>query len=336
MAEWLLAFAIAAVVHVIVLAAMAATCRAGLSGMAVFAGAHMIVGAATLVFDLSLAPIQEHLAAVAAAAILPVLALAQWALREEPPAGGWRVWCLGLLWGTRPSVRPGGVDLKKVAYRTGVLWLTAVVASLGYAQFHRYGEVTPPMGLFIALWWAVAFAHVRYEAALETTAFYLRDGTGIVSLGTFLVGVPFLLPLGGIALLDPSYQRSAFALALGAALVAGGLWVERSAAWQKHRFLSGLPQRRGAADFEALEGKLLISGWWGVGRYLNYTGELAMLWGFAFLAAGESPLPYAVPLLATLALAWRAGREERRCAAEYGPLWDAYRARAWLRLLPLF
>jgi delta14-sterol reductase len=48
----------------------------------------------------------------------------------------------------------------------------------------------------------------------------------------------------------------------------------------------------------------------------------------------QSVVPWLLPLWLTGLLAHRALRDERRCRAKYGALWDAYCERARFRMLP--
>ena len=85
---------------------------------------------------------------------------------------------------------------------------------------------------------------------------------------------------------------------------------------------------------EALDGKLLVSGWWGIGRHLNYTGEIVAYLALS-LTAGASFVPYLLPLWMVALLSHRARRDDGRCRAKYGELWERYCARARFRMLPI-
>ena len=80
---------------------------------------------------------------------------------------------------------------------------------------------------------------------------------------------------------------------------------------------------------------LLVSGFWGVSRHVNYLGEVLMATGIA-LAVGYplSPWPWLYPLYYVLLLVPRERDDDRRCAEKYGTLWDAYRERVRWRIIP--
>jgi len=79
---------------------------------------------------------------------------------------------------------------------------------------------------------------------------------------------------------------------------------------------------------------LLVSGWWGVARHLNYTGDIVMAWTWALTCGFGSPVPYAYPVFLTLLLLHRERRDERSCRLKYGPDWDCYCQRVPYRLIP--
>ena len=85
---------------------------------------------------------------------------------------------------------------------------------------------------------------------------------------------------------------------------------------------------------EALGGKLLVSGFWGIGRKLNYTGELCMYYAWTLPTGFRSVIPYLLPLWLTLFFPHRAWRDEQRCQAKYGDLWLTYKRRAKFRMIP--
>ena len=85
---------------------------------------------------------------------------------------------------------------------------------------------------------------------------------------------------------------------------------------------------------ETLGGRLLVSGFWGFGRKINYTGEIGVYISFAACAGLSSPYPYLLPLSLLVLLTQRAARDDKKCRAKYGELWEAYCKRARFRIIP--
>jgi delta14-sterol reductase len=85
---------------------------------------------------------------------------------------------------------------------------------------------------------------------------------------------------------------------------------------------------------EAIGGRLLISGWWGVGRHLNYTGEIGVYLALTLTTGGASFVPWLLPLWMLVLLVHRAARDDRRCRLKYGVQWSAYCAHTRYRMFP--
>jgi len=83
-----------------------------------------------------------------------------------------------------------------------------------------------------------------------------------------------------------------------------------------------------------LGGRLLVSGWWGIGRHMNYTGEIMVYTSFALCTGLVSPWPYLLPLSLVILLTQRASRDDAKCSAKYGELWKEYCRVAKFRVIP--
>jgi delta14-sterol reductase len=112
------------------------------------------------------------------------------------------------------------------------------------------------------------------------------------------------------------------------------MWVFREANWQKERYKRDPAQRIWGRPPVRIGGTLLASGFWGIGRKLNYTGEIGVYLCFALTAGFEAPWPYLLPLALTVLLVQRAARDDKKCAAKYGDAWKAYCERTRFRIVP--
>jgi Delta14-sterol reductase len=113
-----------------------------------------------------------------------------------------------------------------------------------------------------------------------------------------------------------------------------GVVLLRGANAQKARFKANPRVRIWGKPAQTLGGKLLVSGWWGIGRKLNYTGDFTVYLAIALTTGFGSPVPYLLPLWLGSLLVQRAARDDRRCRERYGALWDEYCARARFRMVP--
>ena len=108
----------------------------------------------------------------------------------------------------------------------------------------------------------------------------------------------------------------------------------RSANAQKWRFKQDPEAVIWGEKAEAVGGRLLISGWWGIGRHLNYTGEIGVYLALTFATGFDSFVPYLLPLWMLVLLTHRAARDDRRCRTKYGALWHGYCAHSHFRMFP--
>ena len=84
-------------------------------------------------------------------------------------------------------------------------------------------------------------------------------------------------------------------------------------------------------------GRLLISGFWGVSRHVNYAGEIIQAFAIslpALLACG-SVLPMLYPLYYVALFIPRTLDDELQCRTKYGSeLWTSYTSRVPWRIIP--
>jgi delta14-sterol reductase len=80
---------------------------------------------------------------------------------------------------------------------------------------------------------------------------------------------------------------------------------------------------------------LLINGFWGFSRHINYLGEILMATGIV-LCTGYPMLiwPWLYPLYYVILLFSRQYDDDRRCALKYGNLWKTYVKRVPYRIIP--
>src|SRR5262245_3604146 len=307
--------------------------RYKLTGMTLFVATHVVLVAGTLLFRLSLAPLVDHfvglfvganLLALAVSAILFARGRAR--VPGATPADFFRGVELNPTW--------LGVDLKMFAYQPSLIGLWLLVLAFAWAQWERHGVVTIRMLLFEALWWVYLVTHYQREEFMLQTWDIIAERFGLALVWGDLVLVPFFYSITGWTLVDNLRPLSTPAATGIVALFVFGLWVFRGSNDQKNRFKADPRTTIWGRPAETVGGRLLVSGWWGVGRHLNYTGEVVVYLSIALLAGGRSLVPYLLPLWLASLLAHRALRDERRCRQKYGALWNEYCARARFRMVP--
>ena len=84
-------------------------------------------------------------------------------------------------------------------------------------------------------------------------------------------------------------------------------------------------------------GRLLVSGFWGLSRHINYAGEVVQAIALALpaLLACGSTLPMVYPLYYIALFVPRAIDDDAQCRKKYSPmLWAAYTARVPCYIIP--
>lgn len=80
---------------------------------------------------------------------------------------------------------------------------------------------------------------------------------------------------------------------------------------------------------------LLVNGFWGLSRHINYSGEVLMASGI-ILCTGYPALiwPWLYPLYYVLLLVTRQIDDDKRCSLKYGELWKTYVKKVPYRIIP--
>ncbi len=310
--------------------------RTKLNGLALFA----IVVAAAAIGQVagwfSLATLHTRFAALFVAANVFAFGLAGWlywrAARErDAPAGFWR----GFFLGRELSPAWFGVDLKLFSYRPSLMGLALLNASFAVAQYETHGELTLAMTVYQVFAFLYVLNYFQFEYGMVHTWDIVSERFGWMLIWGDYVLVPFFYCIAGWWLVDAAGPPlSPWAAAAIVALFVFGFVLFRGANGQKHRFRQDPDTRIWGRTAESLDGRLLVSGFWGVGRHLNYTGEICVYVAFALTTGFASFVPYLLPAWLTVLLVHRARRDERRCRAKYGALWERYTERARFSMLP--
>jgi Delta14-sterol reductase len=248
--------------------------------------------------------------------------------------GGLRVAVGEYFYGVERNPVWAGVDLKMFAYRPSLIGLALVNVSFAFVQWERHGRLAGPLILFEVFTLAYIVNYFHFEHGMLSTWDVLEERFGWALVWGDLVMVPFFYSLPGWYLVDRVTPMSTPAVAGVMAVYAFGFWLFRGANQQKHRFKLDPTVRIWRRPAETLDGRLLVSGFWGLGRKLNYTGELLLYYAWSLPCGFASPVPYLPALWLTVFFPHRARRDDRRCREKYGALWTAYCARVRWRMIP--
>ena len=256
--------------------------------------------------------------------------------RRQPPAADGRAKgiVLDLFNGVESEPRWLGVNLKMFSYRPSLIGLMLINASFAVVQYDIHGTVSTAMLLFQIFTFGYVFNYFHFERGMLFTWDVSSERFGWMLVWGDYVLVPFFYSLPGWYLINPGGPLTPGAIVGLSALYIIGFWMFRGANEQKHRFKLDPSAKIWGRPAESLEGRLLVSGFWGVCRHLNYTGEICIYVAFTMTTGFDSAVPYLVPAWLVGLLVHRAWRDERRCQAKYGELWGRYTQRARYRMLP--
>mmetsp|Transcript_43519 Transcript_43519/g.111278 ORF Transcript_43519/g.111278 Transcript_43519/m.111278 type:complete len:423 (-) Transcript_43519:208-1476(-) len=240
--------------------------------------------------------------------------------------------------GRELNPRIGSFDLKEFfeLYPGLIGW---IVLDLGMAasQLAKIGYITNSMVLVCAFHLLYVIDALWYETAILTTMDITTDGFGFMLAFGDITWVPFTYCLQARYLADNPRVLSDMEMGAILALKVMGYWIFRGANGQKNQFrkdpahasvshLKTMPTERGT--------KLLISGWWGVVRHINYTGDWMMGLAWCLPCGYDHIIPYFYAIYFGTLLVHREMRDEHSCQLKYGKDWAKYCSIVKYRLIP--
>lgn len=237
-----------------------------------------------------------------------------------------------------PRILAGAFDLKVFCELTPGLigWL---LLDLGFAakQYAVSGFVSAPMILVCAFQGAYVIDALWNEPAILTTMDITTDGFGFMLAFGDLVWVPFTYSLQCRYILENSVQLSNAHLIAILTVQCVGYWIFRGSNSQKNLFRTNPndPKVKHLKTLQTKRGtKLIVSGWWGVCRHVNYLGDWIMAWAWCLPCGFSHLVPYFYVIYFGILLVHRDGRDGEACEQKYGEDWKRYCAIVKYRLIP--
>jgi delta14-sterol reductase len=238
------------------------------------------------------------------------------------------------------TVWKGRVDIKMWLYLAGAIMLELNVLSFTAYHMLNYGSASSPgilLSAALITWFVLdylTFEEVHlytYDIFAERIGFKL--GWGCIVFYPYFYSI-FLWTTAGL----PDPQTPAWLLAVYAVVFLTGWTLARGANMQKY-FFKKFPGRSFLGiKPEAItngEKSLLVNGFWGISRHVNYSGEVLMAAGI-ILCTGYPALvwPWLYPLYYVILLTARQMDDDKRCLKKYGDLWNDYKKRVPYRIIP--
>ncbi|KAF8251840.1 ERG4/ERG24 ergosterol biosynthesis protein [Wilcoxina mikolae CBS 423.85] len=234
--------------------------------------------------------------------------------------------------------RIGSFDLKEFSeLRPGmILWPVLNFSYLAH-QYQTLGRVTDSMIIVnIFQFWYVIDSFIN-EPAVLTTMDIATDGFGFMLSFGDLCWLPFVYSLQGRYLAMHPVDLGLAGIAGILAVQGLGYWVFRGSNGEKNKFRTN-PEDPSLKHLKYLEtksgSKLLITGWWGVARHINYLGDWIMAWAWCLPTGFRTPVTYFYVVYFAVLLIHRDRRDDEKCRAKYGADWDRYTKIVPYRILP--
>jgi len=240
--------------------------------------------------------------------------------------------------GRELNPRIGSFDLKYFfELRPGLIGWVAINLGCVAKQYAIRGHVTGAMllvNLFQGLYvWDALFQ----ERAILTTMDIINDGFGFMLAFGDICWVPFTYSLQARYLVENDGVQGPLALSLVCALNILGYCIFRGANGQKDAFRRD-PSDPSVAHLETISTKrgrkLLVSGWWGMARKINYTGDWLMGLSWCLFTGFDSIIPYFYAIYFAILLVHRALRDDDQCSRKYGADWPKYKAKVPYVFIP--
>ena len=178
----------------------------------------------------------------------------------------------------------GTIDIKEfMEVRPGMLgWILLNLAFIAH-QYKLYGRISDSI-IFITLCQALYVLDALWmEPAILTTMDITTDGFGFMLAFGDLVWLPFIYSLQARYLAVYPVDLGFTGLAGVLAVQGLGYYIFRWSNNEKNRFRTN-PKDPRVAHLKYMEtasgSKLLVSGWWGTARHINYLGDWIMAWSY--------------------------------------------------------
>lgn len=236
--------------------------------------------------------------------------------------------------GRELNPRIGSLDLKEFCeLRPGLIGWVVLNMGMAAKQYLNTGAVSGSMILVNLMQGLYVWDALYQERAILTTMDITTDGFGYMLAFGDLSWVPFTYGLQARYLVDHDPNLSQGVLA---AILAGGVFgyaIFRGANGEKDAFRRGCPSVNHLKYIDVTNklhtpprpSKLITSGWWGMARKINYTGDWFMSISWSAVTGTATAITYFYPIYFAILLVHRAMRDDHACSEKYGDDWKKYK-----------
>lgn len=227
-----------------------------------------------------------------------------------------------------------GINVKFFSYRPAMAGWLLINLSFLVKQYETLNFITSRMLLYqLTTAWYI-WDYFVHESKMITTWDIIAEHFGLMLVWGDYVFIVFGFSVQNFFLLHDTRPLSYIQVALTGLLFCLGFAVFRGANSQKHQFRTNPSALIWGKPPITISGKLLASGFWGIARHLNYTGDLLLALSFCVPCGTQSSLAYFYFIYLLLLTVHREKRDEERCMQKYKSLWDEYCLQVPYRMFP--
>ncbi len=267
------------------------------------------------------------------------LAYSFWVVLHYPPTGKSFVADLWFGRARDPQLRDGFVDAKLWFYLIGAVMLQLNVLSFAAHHVANADSINPGFLLGCAMLTWFCFEYLIFERVHLWTYDFIAERVGFKLGFGCLAFYPYFYSVALWFTADrPNPGHPLWLTALFGALFLCGWVLTRGANMQKYRFKTAPDKKFLWIEPEVLsdgEHSLLVNGFWGASRHINYLGEIIQGVAIA-LAVGYFGvwMVWLYPAYYVALLFTRQADDDKVCRAKYGELWDQYTAKVKYKIIP--
>ncbi|KAG0746996.1 hypothetical protein G6F57_000432 [Rhizopus arrhizus] len=255
-------------------------------------------------------------------------------------------WLYDFMIGRELNPRIGSFDIKFFTeLRPGLIGWLVINYCLAAKQYMDLGYITNSMILvqFFQSWYVID--SLWNEEAVLTTMDITTDGFGFMLAFGLYTWVPFTYTLQARYLVDFPRTISWFEFTAILFLNFLGYYIFRGANSQKNEFRANPNSPSSQSKYNKSKkklkyiktetgSKLIISGWWGMSRHINYLGDWLMALSWSLPCGFGSIIPYFYPVYFAILLLHRERRDDHKCRTKYGKDWEKYCKTVKYRIIP--
>ena len=239
-----------------------------------------------------------------------------------------------------PQLWGGRIDAKMWLYLVGAIMLQLNILSFA-AHHHIVYGAHASMGIYLstALLTFFLIDYLTFEEVHLYTYDLFAERVGFKLGWGCIAFYPYFYSIQLWSTVDlPGSNTPNYLLVLYALIFFSGWSLSRGANLQKYFFKKDANRIFLGIKPEVItDGNktLLVNGFWGLSRHINYLGEILMALGIILCVGQPSMIwPWLYPFYYVVLLFPRQIDDDKRCALKYGPLWNDYTKRVKYKIIP--